>query len=345
MKPFHHINALSVEQALTALAQSAGKARLNAGGTDLMGLLKDEYLPDTPETIVNIKTIPGLDAIREEQGMLRIGALAKLVDLANSPLLQARYSALAEAALAVASPQLRNTATLGGNLCQDVRCTYYRYPRHIGGPIQCARKGNGPCLAVRGDNRNHALLEGKKCFAVCPSDTAVALTLFDAELIVVGPGGERTLPIREFYTPLGHQLGQDELVREIAVPALSGPARQSFAKFTLRRPIDFAVVSVATLIAETDGVCSEARIALGAVAPGVYRAVAAEAFLKGRLLSPETAAEAAELALAGARPLSQNAYKIEIAKTLVKRGLLCDFPETGPNAAAPDECLHVNKSG
>lgn len=343
MKPFAHINVRTVAQAVAALAAYDGKARLNAGGTDLFGALKDEFLPVYPEAIINIKTVTGLDYIEERKGVLRIGALARLCDIANSPLIKERYGALAEAAHAVAGPQLRNVATIGGNLCQDVRCCYYRYPRHIGGPINCARKGNGPCLAVRGDNRNHAIMEGRKCFAVCPSDTAVALAAYDAQLLVAGPAGERRIAVRDFYHPLGNQLGKDEMVRQIEVPAVTSRARQSFLKFTLRRPIDFAIVSVAAVITVENGVCSDARIALGAVAPGVHRAVAAEEFLKGRVIDEESAAQAGELALAGAKPLSKNAYKIEIAKTLVKRGILGLPLEKQSMDDADEACLHVNK--
>lgn len=341
MRPFIHLNARTVRQAVAALAKHNGQARLNAGGSDLFGVLKDEFLPVYPEAIINIKTVRGLDYIREDKGMLRIGALTRLVDMAKSPLLRQRYGALSEAAHAVATPQIRNVATIGGNLCQDVRCCYYRYPRHIGGPIQCARKGDGPCLAVKGDNRNHAILEGKRCFAVCPSDTAVALTLYDAQLLVVGPTGKRRIAVRDFYTPLGNQLSSDEMVKEIMVPRLPEALQQTFLKFTLRKPIDFAIVSVAALVTQSDGVCTEARIALGAVGPGVVRSVAAEEFLRGRPLDHETATQAGELALATARPLSRNAYKINIAKTLVTRALLghkdCEIPLDNVKAYDPTE--------
>lgn len=334
MRPFTHINARTVKQAVAALARHDGTARLNAGGTDLFGVLKDEFLPVYPKAVINIKTINGLDYIRENSDMLRIGALARLSDLSGSLLLRQRYGALAEAAHAVASPQIRNVATLGGNLCQDVRCCYYRYPRHIGGPINCARKGNGPCLAVTGDNRNHAILEGRRCFAVCPSDTAVALTLYDARLLVVGPSGERHLAMRDFYTPMGNRLAVNEMVKEIQIPRLPAPAQQYFLKFTLRKPIDFAIVSVAALVSTKDGICSEARIALGAVAPGVVRASSAEEFLQGRPINNETAAQAGVLAISGTKPLSRNAYKINIAQTLVTRALL------GQDSAMPVDASH-----
>lgn len=341
MRQFVHLNARSVDEAVAALESYNGRARLNAGGTDLFGFLKDEFLPEYPEAIVNIKTVHGLDLIREDQGGLRIGAMTRLADLANSPLIRARYGALAEAAHSVASPQIRNVATLGGNLCQDVRCCYFRYPRHIGGPISCARKGNGPCLAVKGDNRQHAIMEGRRCFAVCPSDTAVALALYDAQLIVVGPAGERRIGIREFYTPLGNALHRNELVREIEIPAVTGPCRQAFHKFTLRKPIDFAIVSVATVVTVSDGVCSDARIAVGAVAPGIHRALAAEEFLRGRPLNEDSAAQAGELAVKGARPLSRNGYKVEIARTMVARALL----GKGTGDGVPVEEVRMSQEG
>jgi xanthine dehydrogenase YagS FAD-binding subunit len=240
----------------------------------------------------------------------------------TSPLLNERYPALAEAAHAVATPQIRNAATVGGNLCQDVRCWYYRYPRHIGGPILCARKGKGPCLAVKGDNRYHALMGGKKCFAVCPSDTAVALAALDGQIRIAGPEGQRKIAVADFYNPMGNGLKRGEMVTGVEVPSVADESRQAFLKFTLRKPVDFAIVSVAGVITVQDGVCTDARIALGAVAPGPVRASRAEEVLVGRPLDEKAAATAADAALAGAKPLSMNAYKIEIAKTLVKRALL-----------------------
>ena len=161
MRSFTHISARTVDEACSLLGKYNGKARLNAGGTDLLSILKGENLLDYPEAVINIKTIAGLDYIREDGGVLKIGALAKLSDIAKSPLLGESYKVLLKAAHSVATPQIRNMATLGGNLCQDVRCWYYRYPRHIGGPMRCLRKGSGPCLAVSGDNRYHAILEGR----------------------------------------------------------------------------------------------------------------------------------------------------------------------------------------
>lgn len=322
MRPFIHFNASSVKEVCKLLAEYDGRAVLNAGGTDLLGTLKGDHLFDYPEALINIKTIRGLDKIVESKGTLRIGALTKLSALVNSPLLNGRYSALAEAARTVATPQIRNAATIGGNLCQEVRCWYYRYPRHLGGPIQCARKGQGPCLAVKGDNRYHALMGAKKCFAVCPSDTAIALASLDGQLIIMGPEGERKIAVTDFYNPMGNSLKRGEMVTGVEVPSVADQAKQVFLKFTLRKPVDFAIVSVATVISFNGGVCADARIALGAVAAGPVRATKAEKIVVGKPVDETAAVDAAEEALAGAKPLSMNAYKIEIAKTLVKRAIL-----------------------
>jgi xanthine dehydrogenase YagS FAD-binding subunit len=322
MKPFKHHNAGSVKEAVSLLQAYEGKAKINAGGTDLLGALRDKSIPEYPEAVINIKTIKGLDYIKQNKKGLQIGALTKLADVARSLEIKGGYPVLAEAAYAVGGPQLRNVATMGGNLAQDVRCWYYRYSRQIGGPIACLRKGNGPCLAVRGDNRYHAIMGGKKCFAVCPSDTAVALAALDAQVIVAGPEGQRRIAVADFYNPLGNALNTDDIILSVEVPKITGRPAQRFLKFTLRKPIDFAVVSTASIITVADGYCTNACIVLGAVAPGPYRARAAEAFLKGRTIDEKTAERAGELALQEAKPLSMNAYKIEIAKTLVKRALM-----------------------
>jgi len=322
MRSLKHISARTVEEACSLLKKYKGRARLNAGGTDLLPTLKEEILFDCPEVLIDIKTISGLDHIREDGDTLRVGALTKLADIAISPLLEERYRVLVKAAYSVATPQVRNMATLGGNLCQEVRCPYYRYPRHIGGPIRCLRKGYGPCLAVSGDNRYHAILGGKRCFAVCPSDTAVALAALDARIKIESPRGERRIAVTDFFGALGNGLKGDEMITEIEIPRGTSLARQTFLKFTLRNPVDFAIVSVASVIMVEGGICSDVRIALGAVAPGPVRAQKAEEVIKGRSVDQKAAMEAADQAVAGAKPLSMNAYKVEITRILVERAIL-----------------------
>ncbi|MFZ7110196.1 MAG: FAD binding domain-containing protein [Desulfatiglandales bacterium] len=322
MRSFNHVNAKSVREAVRLLQEHKGGATVLAGGTDLLGVLKDRILASYPETVINIKTIPNLEHIEEKAAGLKIGALTRLVDIVKSPIVLSGFCALAEAAKSVATPLIRNMGTIGGNLCQDVRCWYYRYPHQMGGRMICRRKGKGPCFAVKGDNRYNAIMGAKACFAVCPSDTAIALTALGSGVKIVGPNGTRTLPIGDFYTPMGYALNPDEILTEIKIPKPPQGCRQTFLKFTLREPVDFAVVSVASLLTVKDGVCTQARIVLGGVAPTPLRARGAEQAIEGRTVNKATAEEAAEAAVSGAKPLSKNAYKIEITKALVKRAIL-----------------------
>jgi xanthine dehydrogenase YagS FAD-binding subunit len=322
VKAFKHFNATSVDEAITLMRSYNGNANLIAGGTDLLGVLKDEILPEYPEAVINIKTIPGLDGVEENKKGLKIGALTKLVDVVVHPLVRKRYPILSEAAEAVATPEIRNMATLGGNLCQDTRCWYYRYPHHMGGRIICYRKEKAPCQAVKGDNRYHAIMGGKACFAVCPSDTAIALTALDAELKIKGPQKVRKVSVNEFFTSLGNILQPDELLTHVQIPDPGAEARQTFLKFTLRKPVDFAIASVAAVVTMQAGICKDARIVLGAVAPTPFRAVDSEKCLKDKVASEKVIAEAVKAAVKDAKPMRMNSYKVEITKTLVKRALL-----------------------
>lgn len=322
MKSFHHVSVQTVEGAISILRDYKGKAKVIAGGTDLLGVLKDQILTKYPQALIDIKTITGLDYIREDKDVLRIGALTKLADIIDDPTVNNKYRILSEAARTVANPQIRNMGTIGGNLAQDTRCWYYRYPHQLGGRIMCLRKGSGSCVAITGDNRYHAILQGKKCFAVCPSDTAVALSALDAIIKIRGPQGERTIPVSAFYQPLGNDLKDDEILTEIQVPQPPEGAKQTFLKFRLRNAVDFAIVSVALIITIGGGVCEDVRIALGAVAPRPIRAVGAEQTIKGKAINAATAEAAAEAAVIGAVPLNMNAYKVEITKALVKRAIL-----------------------
>jgi xanthine dehydrogenase YagS FAD-binding subunit len=316
------VNAQNVPDALRLLKKWRGKARINAGGTDLLGVLRDRILPDCPEVLINIKTASDLDYIEENEEGLRIGAATRLARIASSETVRGTYNVLAEAACAVATPQIRNMGTIGGNICQDVCCWYYRYPHQIGGRILCARKGGQACPAVRGDNRYHSIFNGKKCFAVCPSDIATALAVLDAQIALTRSKGTRMVPVTDFFTPLGNVLRADELVTFIRVPKPPERSRGTFLKFTLRKPVDFAIVSIASLIIEQDGICEDARIALGAVAFRPIRATKAEGFIRGKAINGGTAGEAAQEAVKGAKPLSKNAYKVEILKALIKRALV-----------------------
>ncbi len=326
MKPFKHFDAESLDQVLALLTQSNKKTALIAGGTDLLGVLKSEILSEYPDVVINLKTIAGMDTITVAGKDFRIGATTRLTDITSSDLIQKSFPALAAAARSVGSPELRNMGTIGGNLCQDTRCWYYRYPDKMGGQIPCYRKGKGPCHAIRGENRYHAILGGKKCYAVCPSDLAIVLGALDAQVKVAGPEGDRLIPILDFFNVLGTVLKADEVLTEVRIPMPKKTAFQAFYKNRPREAVDFAVVSTAVMLDKDsnriDGVLKDARIILGAVAPIPYRASAAEAIITGKTMNKTLAVKAADAAVKDARPLSQNAYKIEIATALVKRALL-----------------------
>ncbi|MEM0216159.1 MAG: xanthine dehydrogenase family protein subunit M [Candidatus Bathyarchaeia archaeon] len=322
MKRFEHFNAKTIDEAILLLEKYDGEAKVIAGGTDLIRVLKDDILPKYPKAIINLKTIANLEYIKEENGVLKIGSLTRLSDVASSSLIKTKYNLLSEACRSVGTPQIRNMGTIGGNLCQDVQCWYYRASKSLGKVFHCLRKGGNVCYAVSGDNRFHSIFGGKGCVAVCPSDVAIALTALDALVKTKGPLGERVFPVSELYKDAALNLGRSEIVTEIQVPEPPPEARQIWIKFRLRNSLDFAIVSVAVMLTLEEGVCKDVRIALGGVAPTPKRLKEVEDFLKGNYINSETAEKAGKMAVAKAFPLSHNAYKIPITESLVKRVIL-----------------------
>ncbi len=324
MRKFAHFNASTLDEAVSILRRYRGRARAIAGGTDLLGRMKDEILPMYPEAIVNLKTIPGLDYVKEEDGVLRIGSLTRLEDIAINAIVKSKYRALAEAAHRTASPHLREMGTIGGNIAQDIRCWYYRYPDNR---FPCLRKGGGRCYAIEGDNGYHSIFGGsveKGCYAVHPSDTAPALIALDAKIRTT----RRTVDVEDFFTAdviKTTVLNDDELVTEIQVPATTEEAMSAFIKFAPRKTIDFATVNCAAMIAKARGEVDTAKICLNAVYVNPYRAYKAEEAIIGKAIDEETAEAAGAAAVADAKPMTHNAYKIQIAKVMVKRAILaCD---------------------
>jgi xanthine dehydrogenase YagS FAD-binding subunit len=316
MKRFAYKNATTVAEASSLL--KADHAAVLAGGTDILNLLKIGALTRPPKGLVNIKNIPGMDFIRADADGLKIGATTKLSDIASSEIVKSKYSALARAAINVASPPIREMGTIAGNLCQQVQCWYFRRSFLTGNFFNCLRKGGSQCYAVGGDNRYHAILGARQCFAVCPSDTAIALVALDAAIIT----NKRRIPIGDFFDVLGNVLDVDEIIVEIRVPAPKPGTRQVFVKYALRPAIDFAVASVAAAITTDSGKVSNARVVLGAVAPIPWRADGAEDALKGNVIGEAIADSAAAAAVKHAVPLSDNKYKVQIIRTLVKRAIL-----------------------
>lgn len=309
MKQFTHMQASSATEAAQNL--SKGNAMVIAGGTDLLGTLKDEILPSYPSMIIDLKTIEGMDEIKEEDDQVTIGALAKLADIADNEIVQSNCAALASACTRAASPTIRNMGTIGGNICQMHRCWYFRTPDNR---FNCLRKGGNSCPAALGDDRYHSIYGAQNgCIAVSPHDTAPALVALGATIVTT----DREIPAEEFFAANGIRscvLEEDEIVIEIKVPKTQG---SSFEKFALRKSIDFPVVNCAAAY-DSEG---SLRIVLGGVYPAPIRITAAEAKVSGGI-TEQSAAEAGDAAVADCTPLSRNAYKVEIARTLVKRTLL-----------------------
>ena len=323
MNAFELAIARSIPQAIRFLADGHGRAQVIAGGTDLLGMMKERLTE--PDRLVNINHIPDLDGILDPgpDGSFRIGALARLERIRRHPDVAAKYPLLAEAIGAIATPQIRNMATLGGNLCQRPRCWYLR-----GLSFECSRKGGSICYATRGENPYHAILGGYLCFIVHPSDAAPALVALDARANLAGPEGERSLPLQEFFIGPRVEITKEnvlkpgEILTSVTLPAPKTTARGRYVKLTQRGAWDFALASAAVWIDMDEGACREARICLGGVAPVPWRAVEAEKLLAGRRIDGGVAAKAAEAALSGNEPLSGNAYKVRLAKTAVRRALL-----------------------
>jgi len=322
MRAFEYVKPATVADAVRELGRSWADAKILAGGIDLLGELKEGII--APQRIVNIKGISGLRYIRfsEKEG-LRLGALVTLEEIETHQVIRQRYTALAEAAHSVGTPQIRNVGTIGGNLCQRPRCWYYR-DEHT----KCLKKGGPICFAYNGENKYHAILGGGPCYIVHPSDCAPALIAFRASVTVVSPRGQRTVPLEEFFVlpsrRLDHEtiLEPDEIVTEIQVPAPAPNTRSTYLKFKERDSHDFAIVGAAVVMRLRGKVCEDVRIVLSGVAPIPWRSPEAEAVLKGKAITPELAEQAGKAAVAKAQPLSQNAYKVPLTQAIVKRAVL-----------------------
>ena len=321
MKKFSHFNAYSVDEAVSILGRYRGKAKVIAGGTDILGKMKDRILPEYPEALVNLKSVPGLDSIVKDEEGLRIGALAILDDIAHHPEVRGNYTALAEAARRCASPHLREMGTIGGNLCQDIRCWYYRNPDNR---FACLRKGGGRCYALEGDNRYHSIFGGSVvdgCISVHPSDTAPATIALNARYRTT----KRSVAAEDFFTVGVSKttiLDEDEILTEIQIPTPPKNAKSAFLKFALRKSIDFAIVNCAVMVTSSGGKVDGARICLNAVAVRPYRARKAEEAMIGKAITEANAEAAADAAMRNAKPVRHNAYMVQIARVMIKRAIL-----------------------
>ena len=293
-----------------------------AGGVDTVDLLRQEIIE--PHALINLKGLNGMDAIRSDDAAgLRIGALVKLNEVANSAEVRKRYAAIAEAAGTAATPQVRNLATVAGNLLQRPRCWYFRNP-----DVDCLKKGGLKCYAAEGLNRYHAILGGGPSYIVHPSNLAPALIVFGAKARVFGPSGYHEVELEHFFvlprTDLLREnlLQPGEIITEIVVPVPRPGTGSIYLEAREKQSFDWPLVSVAVLVEGVANHVREARIVMGAVAPIPWRVPDAEKVLLGATLDSTVATRAAEVALSGAKPLADNGYKVPIAKALVRRAIL-----------------------
>ena len=321
MQPVSYARAEDVESAITRVAGDPDSGFL-AGGTTKVDLLRLGV--ERTNRLVDINDLPLTGVEELSDGTIRIGALARMSDVARAAVIRDRFPAVSEALLLGASEQLRNMASMGGNLCQRVRCSYFR-----DGVSPCNKREPGTgCSALEGLNRGHAVLGvSENCIATHPSDVAVALVAFDAVVHVLGPGAERTIPIDDFYllpgdTPqIEHPLGHGELITAIDLPPAPLAAGSLYLKFRDRQSYEFALVSVCAALAIKDGVVADVRVALGGVAAKPWRARRAEDELRGAPASEESFARAAAAELSLATPRPGNAFKVVLADRAIVRGL------------------------
>ncbi|MQA65251.1 MAG: xanthine dehydrogenase family protein subunit M [Alphaproteobacteria bacterium] len=318
MLPFVLEKARSAEE---AIERAAAGARYIAGGTTLVDLMREEV--ERPERLIDINTLP-LSGIREEGGELVIGALARMAEVAADADVQRLQPLIAESLIEGASPQLRNMASIGGNLLQRVRCPYFRML-----DVGCNKRTPGSgCAALNGLNAGHAILgTSDHCVATHPSDLAVALVALDATMRVRGPQGERSFPVEDLFrlpgdTPhLEHTLLPGELIVEVRVPGSDHSRRARYLKVRDRASYEFALVSTAAALVIENGVIRQARLAVGGVGTKPWRLRDCEAALAGRKPEKRVFEEAAKLAIQGARPLQHNHYKLELLPRTIVRAL------------------------
>jgi xanthine dehydrogenase YagS FAD-binding subunit len=316
---FAYIRPESMTEALEQLASD--DARVFAGGTDLLGCLRDGVF-DAPK-VVSLSGLDEMHGIEETaEGGLRIGALTTLAEIASSDVIRSRFTVLAEAAGAAASPQLRNQGTVGGNLCQRPRCWYFR------GEFHCLKKGGDICYAVEGENQYHAILGGAPCFIVHPSDTAPALVALGASVRLARGGTERTVPLEEFFVLPEVDVGNEnilepgEIITEVIIPSPQPGTVSTYRKVRERGAWDFALTSLALVLKKEGERAAEVSAVFGGVAPVPWRSRPMQEAIAGERLSPDVAADAANAAVRDADPLEKNGYKVDLVKGVVEETLL-----------------------
>jgi xanthine dehydrogenase YagS FAD-binding subunit len=322
MRPFDYVRPTTIDETLVLLGEAQnGEIRPLAGGTDLLTLMKADV--EEPCRLIDVKRLDDLPrGIEQSDGGITLGALTTLTEIESSEVLARRYPMLTEAAALAATPQLRNMATLGGNLLQRPRCWYYRNQL-----FHCWLQGGDECQARDGENHFHALFGNSPCVAVHPSDLAACFLALGAEVKVRGAGGERTLSMANFFAHPEEDrrreniLQHDELILSLHIPTWVSDVRSTYLKAMDRKVWAFAMVGVAAVIHLENGAIEDARLVLGGVAPIPWRAQAAEQMLIGQQPDPQLFARVADRALEEAYPLEHNGYKIPLTKRLIRTAL------------------------
>ena len=334
MRPFDYASPTTADQVPALLGKNWGEVEILAGGSDLLSLMKDEIT--TPRRLVNIKQIAGLHAIGNEAGAATLGALVTLDRIANASQIQHQHPMLAAAAGEAASPQIRNVATVGGNLCQRPRCWYFRAGHGL-----LAQK-DGKSLVLQGDNRYHAILgnDGPAYF-VSPSTVAPVLIAYNAKVRIVGPRGPREVPVEKFFVipkteqEREHDLKPDEFISHVIVPPAPG-VRAAHYEVRQKEAFDWPYATAAVALTMNASTVQSARIVMGHVAPIPWVSVEAAQALQGKAVTQATADEAAQAAVAKAKSLGHNAHKIHLARVAVKRAILSAAGSPARAAVARD---------
>jgi xanthine dehydrogenase YagS FAD-binding subunit len=319
VKAFAYVNARDEKEAVAALSAERGKVLPLAGGMDLLGLMKD-YIAQ-PDTVVNVKGLPATITVAP-QGLTSIGAAVRVADVAAHEALAKSYPALAYAAGEVGTPQIRNLGTVGGNIMQRPRCWYFRNEE-----FHCLKKGGARCFAVEGENQFHAIFGDAPCHIVHPSSLAVPIMAYGGRFRVVGPQGEREIEADKFFLmPDRNMYGEtvlesNELVTHVLLPRQPN-VKSAHYEVKFKQSHDWPVTMAAVALVMNGTTVDSARVVLGAVAPVPWRSPAAEAVLKGKPLTEEVAAQAADAAVKNAVPMTQNGYKVQLARTTLMRAIM-----------------------
>lgn len=322
MNNFNYLQPQTLAEASKLLKKSSSNSIALAGGTDVLGLIKNNI--KQPNDVVNLKAIKSLYGIKYTPGKeVHIGTLENLFDIASNPIIKEKFTALSEAANYVASPQFRNIATLGGNLCQRPRCMYFRKES-----VDCLRKGGDECYAYSGNNKYHCIVGGGPCCIVHPSDTAVALLAMDAKVSIFSEGKSKVIPLKDFFILPDEDFTKEnilkpgEIIEKIIIPELPAGSKSKFVKFMEREAWDFAIVSVAAVVAKKQNRLDSVQLGFGGIAPIPWRKNEIDSEFKGIESSENAIKQVTDQLFPDAELLDMNGYKLPLIRNLTKRLLL-----------------------